>query len=125
MTDAKNVLGKKLALCCTDPITGFFRNGMCETGSQDLGTHVVCAQVTEEFLTFTKARGNNLSTPVPAYNFPGLKPGDKWCLCVSRWKEALDAGAAPPIVLSATHEATLNVVPLEVLQEHALDLSVN
>lgn len=120
MTDAKSVLGEKLELCCSSPITGFFRNGLCETGPQDLGTHVVCAQVTEEFLTFTKARGNNLSTPVPAYNFPGLKPGDKWCLCVSRWKEALDAGVAPPIDLSATHEAALNVVPLEVLQEHAL-----
>ncbi len=121
MTTAKNVLGEELELCCTDPVTGFFRNGVCETGPQDLGTHVVCAQVTEAFLTFTKARGNNLSTPVPSYNFPGLKPGDKWCLCVSRWKEALDAGVAPPIALSATHEATLNVVPLEVLQEHALN----
>ena len=122
MSDSKNVLGEKLELCCTDPVTGFFRNGVCETGPQDLGTHVVCAQVTEEFLAFTKARGNNLSTPVPSYNFPGLKPGNKWCLCVSRWKEALDAGVAPPIVLEATHEATLNVVPLEVLQEHALNL---
>jgi len=122
MTDAKNVLGEKLELCCTDPVTGFFRNGVCETGPQDLGTHVVCAQVTEEFLEFTKARGNNLSTPVPSYNFPGLKPGNKWCLCVSRWKEALDAGVAPPIVLEATHEAALNVVPLEVLQEHASNL---
>ena len=122
MTDAKNVLGEKLELCCTDPVTGFFRNGVCETGPQDLGTHVVCAQVTEEFLAFTKARGNNLSTPAPSYNFPGLKPGNKWCLCVSRWKEALDAGVAPPIVLEATHEAALNVVPLEVLQEHALNL---
>ncbi|MBD2037530.1 DUF2237 domain-containing protein [Leptolyngbya sp. FACHB-321] len=122
MTNAKNVLGEKLELCCTDPVTGFFRNGVCETGPQDLGTHVVCAQVTEEFLAFTKARGNNLSTPVPSYNFPGLKPGNKWCLCVSRWKEALDAGVAPPIILEATHEAALNVVPLEVLQEHALNL---
>ncbi|XHX80292.1 MAG: DUF2237 family protein [Stenomitos frigidus ULC029] len=122
MTDAKNVLGGKLELCCTDPVTGFFRNGVCETGPQDLGTHVVCAQVTEAFLAFTKARGNNLSTPVPSYNFPGLKPGNKWCLCVSRWKEALDAGVAPPIVLAATHEATLKVIPLEVLQEHALNL---
>ena len=122
MTNAKNVLGEKLELCCTDPVTGFFRNGVCETGPQDLGTHVVCAQVTEEFLEFTKARGNNLSTPVPSYNFPGLKPGNKWCLCVLRWKEALDAGVAPPIVLEATHEAALNVVPLEVLQEHASNL---
>ncbi|MBW4694545.1 MAG: DUF2237 domain-containing protein [Lyngbya sp. HA4199-MV5] len=120
MTDAKNVLGETLQLCCTSPMTGYLRNGVCETGPQDVGTHVVCAQVTEDFLAFTKARGNNLSTPVPAYNFPGLKPGDKWCLCVSRWKEALDAGVAPPIVLAATHEATLKVVPLEVLQEHAL-----
>ena len=121
MTMAKNVFGETLEVCCTSPMTGFYRNGLCETGSQDLGTHVVCAQVTEDFLAFTKARGNDLSTPVPAFNFPGLKPGDQWCLCVSRWKEALDAGAAPPIVLSATHEATLNTVPLEVLQEHALE----
>jgi uncharacterized protein len=120
MTTAKNVLGGTLETCSTSPMTGFFRNGCCETGSQDVGTHVVCAQVSEEFLTFTKAQGNDLSTPKPMYEFPGLKPGDKWCLCVSRWKEALDAGFAPPIILSATHEAALKVVPLEVLKEHAI-----
>ena len=121
MTQAKNVLGETLAVCCTAPVTGFYRTGFCETGPQDVGTHVVCAQVTEEFLAFTRSRGNDLSTPSPSGSFPGLKPGDKWCLCVSRWKEALDAGVAPPIVLAATHEATLDTVPLAVLQEHALD----
>jgi uncharacterized protein (DUF2237 family) len=120
MTDAKNVLGGALESCSTDPMTGFFRNGCCETGPQDLGTHVVCAQVTDEFLAYTKSQGNDLSTPKPIHEFPGLKAGDKWCLCISRWKEALQAGAAPPIVLSATHEAALKVVPLEVLKEHAI-----
>ena len=120
-TNAKNVLGEILETCSTSPMTGFFRNGCCETGTQDVGTHVVCAQVTETFLTYTKAEGNDLSTPMPMYEFPGLKPGDRWCLCVSRWKEALDAGVAPPIVLSATHEAALKVVALEVLQEHAIN----
>ncbi|MBD2018849.1 DUF2237 domain-containing protein [Leptolyngbya sp. FACHB-36] len=121
MADQKNVLGKQLGVCCTAPMTGFYRTGTCETGPQDVGTHVVCAEVTEEFLEFTKSRGNDLSTPVPMANFPGLKPGDKWCLCVSRWKEALDSGAAPPVILSATHEAALEVVPLDVLKEHAID----
>ncbi|MGV0023630.1 DUF2237 family protein [Phormidesmis priestleyi] len=120
MTDAKNVLGGTLESCSTDPMTGFFRNGCCETGPQDVGTHVVCAQVTDEFLAYTKLEGNDLSTPRPMYEFPGLKSGDKWCLCISRWKQALDAGVAPPIVLSATHEAALKVVPLEVLKEHAI-----
>ncbi|MDJ0775648.1 MAG: DUF2237 domain-containing protein [Mastigocoleus sp. MO_167.B18] len=119
MTQSKNVLGEKLQVCCTSPMTGFYRNGSCETGPQDFGSHVVCAQVTEEFLDYTKSKGNDLSTPVPGYDFPGLKPGDKWCLCASRWKEAMEAGFAPPIDLSATHEATLKYVPLEVLQEHA------
>ncbi|KAM3095190.1 DUF2237 family protein [Phormidesmis sp. 146-12] len=120
MTDAKNVLGGTLESCSTDPMTGFFRNGCCETGPQDVGTHVVCAQVTDDFLSYTKSQGNDLSTPMPMYEFPGLKSGDRWCLCVSRWKEALNAGFAPPIVLSATHEAALKVVPLEVLKEHAI-----
>lgn len=120
MTNAKNVSGKTLETCSTSPMTGFFRNGCCETGPQDMGTHVVCAQVTEAFLDYTKSEGNDLSTPRPMSDFPGLKPGDRWCLCVSRWKEALDAGVAPPIVLAATHEAALNVVALEVLQEHAI-----
>ncbi|MCY7323264.1 MAG: DUF2237 domain-containing protein [Phormidesmis sp. CAN_BIN36] len=121
MTNAKNVLGKTLEICSTSPMTGFFRDGCCATGAQDVGTHVVCAQVTEAFLAYTKSAGNDLSTPMPMHEFPGLKPGDRWCLCVSRWKEALDAGVAPAIVLSATHEAALKVVALEVLQEHAIN----
>jgi uncharacterized protein len=119
MTGARNVLGTELQCCCTDPMTGFFRNGWCETGPQDLGTHVVCAQVTAEFLAHTRSRGNDLSTPTPY--FPGLKPGDKWCLCISRWQEALAAGVAPPIVLAATHEAALSRVSLEQLQEFAIE----
>jgi uncharacterized protein (DUF2237 family) len=115
-----NVLGEELASCCTSPVTGFYRNGVCETGYQDTGTHVVCAQVTEEFLTFTRSRGNDLSTPKAMSNFPGLKPGDRWCLCASRWKEALDAGVAPPVILSATHEAALKFVSLQDLKHHAL-----
>ena len=120
MTEAKNVLGDKLQACCTSPMTGFYRNGSCETGPSDLGTHVVCAQVTEEFLNYTKSKGNDLSTPIPAYDFPGLKPGDKWCLCASRWKEAISAGVAPPIDLAATHEAALEYVSLEILQEYSI-----
>ena len=122
MTEAKNVLGQKLALCCTSPMTGYFRNGLCDTCSTDVGVHTVCVQVTEDFLRFSKYRGNDLSTPAPMYDFPGLKPGDRWCLCAARWQEALKAGFAPPIFLRATHKATLNYIPLEVLKEHALDL---
>jgi hypothetical protein len=117
---AKNVLGGALKVCCTDPITGFYRDGFCQIGPLDRGVHGVCAQVTAEFLAFTQARGNDLSTPLPLYNFPGLKPGDRWCLCAERWREALAAGAAPPIALEATHAAMLNYVPLELLQEYAL-----
>ncbi|MBE9215359.1 DUF2237 domain-containing protein [Plectonema cf. radiosum LEGE 06105] len=121
MSEAKNVLGEKLQPCCTSPMTGFLRNGMCDTGPQDFGVHVVCAEVTEEFLTYTKSMGNDLSTPVPMYDFPGLKPGDKWCLCASRWKEAMDDGVAPKVVLSATHEAALEYVSLDELKQHAVD----
>jgi uncharacterized protein len=117
----KNVLGNELEICCTSPMTGFTRNGKCETGATDTGTHVVCAKVTEEFLQFTKSLGNDLSTPAPEYNFPGLKPGDGWCLCATRWQEALKAGVAPPIVLSATHEKLLEYISLDVLKKHALD----
>ena len=120
MNVSHNVLGKELQLCCTSPMTGFFRNGKCDTSPQDYGVHVVCARMTDEFLKFTKAQGNDLSTPIPAYNFPGLKDGDCWCLCAARWKEALDVGFAPPVVLEATHEAVLDYVPLEVLQEHSI-----
>jgi uncharacterized protein len=122
MNNAKNVLGQPLQACGTDPITGFFRDGCCQTGPQDRGTHIVCAQVTAEFLRFTQAQGNDLSTPMPLYDFPGLQPGDRWCLCVSRWQEAFAAGFAPPVILAATHEATLNIVPLPVLQEYAIDI---
>ncbi len=117
----KNVLGEELKICCTSPMTGFYRTGKCETGPNDTGSHVVCARVTEEFLEFTRSRGNDLSTPVPAYNFPGLKTGDRWCLCASRWQEARSAGVAPPVILAATHEAVLKTIPLAVLQEYAVD----
>ena len=121
MTEARNVLGEKLAMCCTDPMTGFYRDGKCNTGVGDMGAHVVCAQMTEEFLNFTKARGNDLSTPAPMYNFPGLKPGDCWCLCALRWKEALDEGVAPPVVLAATHASTLEYVNLADLKKYAVE----
>ena len=120
MSDALNVLGEKLEVCCTSPMTGFYRNGKCDTGTEDRGVHVVCAQVTEEFLSFTKSKGNDLSTPNPMSDFPGLKPNDKWCLCASRWKEAKDAGVAPPVILSATHTSALEYVSLEELKESAL-----
>lgn len=123
MTSAKNVLGEDLKTCCTSPMTGFYRDGKCSTGAGDIGVHIVCAQVTEEFLTFTKLRGNDLSTPVPEFNFPGLKPGDRWCLCASRWKEALDAGVAPPVVLSATHASAIEYVSFNELKQNALDLT--
>lgn len=122
MSDAKNVLGSQLEVCCTSLMTGFYRNGRCDTGEQDIGLHVICAQVTEEFLAFTKSKGNDLSTPRPAFNFPGLKPGDRWCLCASRWQEAFDAGVAPPVILSSTHESALDHISLEDLKQHALDL---
>jgi len=116
-----NVLGEPLEVCGMDPVTGFYRTGSCSTGDADMGSHVVCSQVTAEFLEFTKARGNDLSTPAPQYNFPGLTPGDRWCLCALRWKEALDSGVAPPVVLAATHEAALRYVRLEDLMDHAVD----
>lgn len=117
--DARNVLGTALAPCSLDPVTGFYRNGCCETGPHDLGLHTVCAVMTSAFLAFSKAHGNDLSTPRPDLAFPGLKPGDRWCLCAGRWKEALDAGVAPQVVLEATHEEMLAVVPLGVLKDHA------
>ena len=120
---ALNVLGQPLLPCGLDPLTGFYRDGCCNTGYDDPGMHVVCVRVTREFLAFSKKAGNDLSTPAPAFGFAGLKPGDQWCLCAGRWKEALDAGAAPPVVLAATHEETLAVVALAELKRHALDLS--
>lgn len=121
MTDAKNVLGKPLELCCTSPMTGYYRDGRCSTGAGDTGAHIVCAEMTEEFLAFTQSRGNDLSTPVPMFDFPGLKPGDRWCLCASRWQEALEAGVAPPVILSSTHALALEYVSLNDLKQHALD----
>jgi hypothetical protein len=122
MGNAQNVLGGPLQTCCTSPMTGFYRDGLCSTGAGDVGIHVVCAQMTAEFLAFSKARGNDLTTPMPVYQFPGLKPGDCWCLCASRWKEALDAGMAPPVVLEATHAAAIEYATLDELKQHALDL---
>ncbi|HET6573140.1 MAG TPA: DUF2237 domain-containing protein [Fimbriiglobus sp.] len=122
MSTAKNVLGTPLRTCSTDPMTGFFRTGCCDTGADDLGLHVVCAEMTADFLMFSAGRGNDLSTPNPGFGFPGLRPGDRWCLCASRWKEALEAGVAPPVVLEATHMATLEFVDLDDLKRHALDL---
>ncbi|NET34813.1 MAG: DUF2237 domain-containing protein [Cyanothece sp. SIO1E1] len=121
MSEAKNILGGKLETCCTNPITGFYRTGICDTGAGDFGAHVVCAQMTAAFLAFSKAQGNDLKTPAPAYSFPGLKPGDRWCLCASRWQEALEAGVAPPVILSATHAAAVEHVSIEDLKKHALD----
>lgn len=120
MARARNVLGTELRCCCTDPMTGFYRNGYCETGAADLGLHLVCAEMTDEFLAFSKARGNDLSTPRPEWEFPGLQAGDKWCLCVLRWREALEAGRAPRVDLEATHLSTLEFVDLEDLQTHAI-----
>ena len=115
----RNVLGMPLETCSLEPRTGWFRDGCCETGPDDRGRHIVCAVVTEEFLTFSKAQGNDLSTPRPEYNFPGLKPGDRWCLCLDRWREAHAAGMAPEVVLEATHEIALERVTLETLKAFA------
>jgi len=120
-TGAKNVLGGELQSCSTDPLTGFYRDGCCHTGGDDVGVHVVCAEMTAEFLEFSKSRGNDLSTPMPMYHFPGLKPGDHWCLCAARWKEAYDAGKAPRVRLAATHISALEYATLDELRHHALD----
>jgi uncharacterized protein (DUF2237 family) len=115
----KNVLGQPLELCSLTPRTGFYRTGKCETGGDDDGLHLICARMTAQFLAFSKSRGNDLSTPIPPYGFPGLQPGDCWCLCVLRWKEALEAGYAPPVRLASTHISALEFVSLEELQQHA------
>ena len=121
--EARNVLGGELMPCSLDPVTGFFRNGCCETSHEDLGLHTVCAVMTAEFLAFSRAAGNDLSTPVPDSGFPGLKPGDRWCLCAPRWQEALDAGNAPRVALRATHEGALQYCTLEDLKRLAVDLN--
>ncbi len=114
-----NVLGSSLQCCCTAPLTGFYRDGYCRTGSEDRGLHTVCVLVTTDFLAFSKAQGNDLSTPRPEYRFPGLKDGDRWCLCVERWKEALDEGCAPSVILEACHITALEFVDLDDLKAHA------
>jgi uncharacterized protein len=116
---SRNVLGGPLKPCSLAPLTGFFRNGHCDTCADDHGCHTVCVEVTEAFLDFSRASGNDLSTPVPDYDFPGLKAGDRWCVCAARWLECLEGGVTAPVALTATHERTLEVVPLELLQEHA------
>jgi uncharacterized protein (DUF2237 family) len=123
MGENLNVLGGELLACCFDPLTGYYRDGSCRTGTDDDGTHVVCARMTEAFLAFSLRRGNDLVTPRPESRFRGLKAGDRWCLCALRWLEALEAGVAPPVILEATHERALDLVPLEELMRHALDSS--
>ena len=117
----KNVLGGELKNCCTNPMTGFYRDGYCRTGADDRGSHTICIYATSEFLEFSRARGNDLTTPRPEFNFPGLVEGDKWCLVALRWQEALDAGAAPKVILEATHESALQFVSLEDLQNHRFE----
>lgn len=119
----KNVLGEPLQDCGRDPMTGFYRDGCCRTGPDDPGRHVVCARMTEAFLAFSRERGNDLSSPKPVFGFPGLKPGDSWCLCATRWQEAYEAGAAPPVRLQATEEAALESCDLAALKAHAIDLN--
>ncbi|MFY8202162.1 MAG: DUF2237 family protein [Pirellula staleyi] len=119
-SDAKNVLGTHLENCSTDPMTGFFRDGCCRTGADDLGLHLVCAEMTQEFLEYSRSRGNDLIRAVPTFQFPGLKSGDRWCLCVQRWKEAFEAGVAPRIVLESTHISALEFVDLSDLEDHAI-----
>ena len=121
--DAKlNALGELLAPCSEEPLTGFYRDGCCNTGPEDFGSHTVCTRVTADFLEFSRAAGNDLSTPHPEFGFPGLRPGDQWCLCAARWQEALKAGAAPLVVLQATHASALRIVKLADLKRHAVDL---
>ena len=121
----RNALGGELVLCGSQPRTGYLRDGHCRTRADDLGSHVVCARVTDRFLSFSRERGNDLVTPVPAYDFPGLRDGDRWCLCALRWREALNAGLAPPVFLQATHERVLELIDLDLLLPHALDLPKN
>lgn len=115
-----NVLGTELKSCCQDPMTGFYRDGHCRTGPQDYGTHIICAEMTSDFLNYSAGCGNDLITPRPEYHFPGLKPGDRWCLCISRWMEAERAGVAPPVSLSATHSSALDYVDIKILKKYAL-----
>jgi uncharacterized protein (DUF2237 family) len=121
--DQRNVFGEIIDTCSNRPMTGFYRTGCCHTGEDEVGLHTVCVEVTAEFLAFSKLRGNDLSSPLPEFGFPGLDAGDRWCLCAQRWKEAFDAGMAPRVILRATHEATLEVVALADLKRYAIDLA--
>ncbi|MCK7597828.1 DUF2237 domain-containing protein [Microbulbifer sp. CAU 1566] len=123
MHESINVFGDPLIPCSTDPLTGFFRDGCCNTNDQDLGSHTVCVEVTKDFLTFSRERGNDLSTPVEEFGFPGLNPGDRWCLCAARWLEAEKADMAPRVYLQRTHMKALEIVPLEILRRYAADLN--
>jgi len=123
LSGQRNVYGEPLKSCSERPLTGFFRTGCCHTGPDDVGLHTVCVVVTADFLAFSKARGNDLSTPHPEFDFPGLKPGDRWCLCAARWREAFEAGKAPRVILGATHEATLEIVDFDDLKRYAIDLA--
>ncbi|HVE93637.1 MAG TPA: DUF2237 domain-containing protein [Acidimicrobiales bacterium] len=121
---AKNVLGTELVPCSFDPLTGFYRNGCCDTGAEDVGLHTVCIIATAEFLEFSRSVGNDLSTPIPEYQFPGVRPGDQWCLCATRWQEAFEAGVAPGVVLEATHASTMEWVDPDGLRAHAVDSTI-
>jgi uncharacterized protein (DUF2237 family) len=118
-----NVFGEKLVPCSLEPLTGFFRDGCCNTNDQDYGSHTVCIETTENFLEFSRFKGNDLSTPVPEFGFPGLKPGDRWCLCAGRWLEAYEQGMAPRVHLTRTHQRALEIIPLEILRQYAVDLN--
>ena len=120
--DQLNIFNEPLEACSFDPVTGFFRSGWCETSEQDTGSHTVCAIMTEEFFKFSKSKGNDLSSPVPAFDFPGLNSGDRWCLCAARWLEAYNAGSAPSIIARATHRRALEIIPMEVMKEFSLDI---
>jgi uncharacterized protein len=122
LEEQRNVFGEAVETCSIRPMTGFYRTGCCHTGEDDAGMHTICIQASAEFLAFSKMRGNDLSTPLPEFGFPGLQPGDRWCLCAERWKEAMEAGMAPRVVLRATHENTLEVVSIEDLKRYAIDL---
>lgn len=123
MDDSLNVFGEPLEPCSADPVTGFFRDGCCNTSKQDFGSHTICVELTREFLEFSRESGNDLSSPQPQFGFPGLQPGDQWCLCAARWLEAFDADAAPRVHLTRTHQAALEIVPLEKLRRYAKDLN--
>lgn len=123
MDDSRNVFGEPLQTCSDAPRTGFFRDGCCNTSDSDLGRHTVCVRVTRAFLEYSRFRGNDLSTPVPEHDFPGLKPGDRWCLCALRWLEAHDHDMAPPVYLAGTHQRATEVIPLDTLKRYALDLN--